>query len=64
MAKECAVTGKSVQVGRRVSHSNRKTLRRFSPALTVKRVFNKTTGKFEKMMLSNKGLKTLTKRMK
>lgn len=64
MAKCCAITGKHVSVGRNVSHSNRKTLRRFRPNMTYKKVFNPKTKKFEKMMISAKGLKTLQKRMK
>jgi len=31
MARKCPVTGKGVQVGHNVSHSNRKTKRRFLP---------------------------------
>jgi len=33
MARRCPVTGKGVQVGHNVSHSNRKTKRRFLPNL-------------------------------
>jgi large subunit ribosomal protein L28 len=33
MARKCAVTGKGVQVGHNVSHSNIKTKRRFLPNL-------------------------------
>jgi large subunit ribosomal protein L28 len=33
MARKCAVTGKGVQVGHNVSHSNVKTKRRFLPNL-------------------------------
>ena len=33
MARRCAVTGKSVQVGNNVSHANNKTKRRFLPNL-------------------------------
>jgi len=62
--KKCAITGKSFSVGRNVSHSNRKTLRRFKPNMTTKRVFNPKTGKFEKMLISAKGLRVLQKKMK
>ncbi|MBI5152832.1 50S ribosomal protein L28 [Candidatus Peregrinibacteria bacterium] len=64
MAKKCVITGKKFSVGRNVSHSNRKTLRRFKPNMTVKRIFNPATGKMEKMLISAKGLKTLQKKMK
>ena len=33
MARECAVCAKKVAFGHRVSHSNRKTLRRWEPNL-------------------------------
>ena len=33
MARRCPITGKGVQVGNNVSHSNRKTKRRFLPNL-------------------------------
>ena len=33
MSRKCPVTGKGVQVGNNVSHSNRKTKRRFLPNL-------------------------------
>ena len=33
MSRVCALTGKSVQFGHNVSHSNRKTNRRFQPNL-------------------------------
>ena len=33
MARKCPITGKGVQVGNNVSHSNRKTKRRFLPNL-------------------------------
>lgn len=35
MARKCPVTGKGVQVGHNVSHSNVKTKRRFLPNLQV-----------------------------
>ena len=38
MAKKCEMTGKGVQVGHRVSHSNIKTKHRFLPNLQKKTV--------------------------
>jgi len=63
MSRICKITGKKASVGRSVSHSNRKTLRKFSPNLLKKKVFNPKTGKFEKMTISAKGLKILQKKM-
>jgi len=64
MSRVCQVTGKKPSVGRNVSHSNRKTIRRFLPNLKKKKVFNPKTRKFEMMTISTKGLKTLQKGMK
>jgi len=64
MSKVCEVTGKKPSVGHKVSHSNRKTLRRFLPNLMTKKIFNPKTGKWEKMRISTQGLRTLSKRLK
>jgi large subunit ribosomal protein L28 len=39
MSRVCQLTGKSVMVGNNVSHSNRKTKRRFYPNLITKKFF-------------------------
>jgi large subunit ribosomal protein L28 len=44
MARKCAVTGKGVQVGHNVSHSNRKTKRRFLPNLQRTSVLSDVLG--------------------
>jgi len=64
MSRVCQVTGKKPSVGRMVSHSHRKTIRRFLPNLMKKKIFNLATGKFETMKVSKKGLKILQKRTK
>lgn len=64
MARICQVTGKRPRSGNNVSHSNRKTKRRFIPNIQKKKIYNPETGEFEKLQLSAKGLKTLIKRMK
>ena len=63
MAKVCQVTGKRPSAGCNVSHSHRKTKRRFLPNLMKKKVFNPETGKVEKMTISAKGIKILQKKM-
>ncbi|MBV8089124.1 MAG: 50S ribosomal protein L28 [Alphaproteobacteria bacterium] len=45
MARKCAVTGKGVQVGHNVSHSNIKTKRRFLPNLQRTSVLSDTLGR-------------------
>ena len=44
MARKCVVTGKGVQVGHNVSHSNVKTKRRFLPNLQRTSVLSDTLG--------------------
>jgi large subunit ribosomal protein L28 len=44
MARRCTVTGKGVQVGHNVSHSNIKTKRRFLPNLQRTSVLSDTLG--------------------
>jgi len=44
MARRCPVTGKGVQVGHNVSHSNRKTKRRFLPNLQRTSVLSDVLG--------------------
>jgi len=44
MARKCIITGKGVQVGHNVSHSNIKTKRRFLPNLQRTSVFSDTLG--------------------
>ncbi len=63
MSRVCKLTGKKPSVGNNVSHSNRKTKRRFLPNLMKKKVYNPETGKVEKMVISAKGLRILKKRM-
>ena len=44
MARKCIITGKGVQVGHNVSHSNIKTKRRFLPNLQRTSVLSDTLG--------------------
>jgi large subunit ribosomal protein L28 len=44
MARRCTVTGKGVQVGHNVSHSNVKTKRRYLPNLQQTSVLSDTIG--------------------
>ncbi|MBT3704407.1 50S ribosomal protein L28 [Candidatus Peregrinibacteria bacterium] len=63
MSRVCKLTGKKPSSGNNVSHSNRKTKRRFLPNLMKKKVYNPETGKVEKMVISAKGLRILKKKM-
>ncbi len=64
MSKVCQVTGKRPSSGHNVSHSNRKTKRRFLPNMLTKKVLNPKTGKVEKIKVSAHGLRILNKKMK
>ena len=63
MARICPLTGKKPSTGNNVSHSQRKTKRRWLPNLVVKRIFDPFTGRIVKMRISTNALRTLTKFM-
>ena len=53
MARKCVVTGKGVQVGHNVSHSNIKTKRRFLPNLQRTSVLSDTLGRIRLRMTTS-----------
>jgi large subunit ribosomal protein L28 len=61
MARKCPVTGKGVQVGHNVSHSNIKTKRRFLPNLQRTSVLSDTLGSV-RMRVSAAALRTIEHR--
>jgi large subunit ribosomal protein L28 len=65
MSRVCQVTGKSILAGNNVSHSNRKTRRRFLPNLQTHRFWVPGTGdqkgRFIKLVVSHKGMRTIDK---
>jgi large subunit ribosomal protein L28 len=61
MVKVCAVMGKKPSTGNKVSHSNIKTKRRFLPNLMKKTFHDPETGKAFRVLISAKGIKTVTK---
>lgn len=60
MAKVCDLTGKKPITGNHVSHSNRKTKRRFLPNLHVKR-FIPETGEWVTLKVSAAAIRTISK---
>ena len=60
--KRCAITGKSVMYGNNVSHSHKKTRRRFEANLHVKRFYLPEEKRWVKLLVSARGLKTIAKR--
>jgi large subunit ribosomal protein L28 len=61
MAKVCDLTGKRPHVGNSVSHSNRKTKRRFLPNLQTKKVFIPELDGYVILKLSTSALRTMDK---
>jgi large subunit ribosomal protein L28 len=62
MSRRCELTGKSVLVGHKVSHSNRKTKRRFLPNLLNVTLASETLGRAVRMRVSANALKTVDHR--
>ncbi len=60
--KVCEITGKVAQVGNNVSHSNRKTKRRFNPNLKIKRFWSEEEGRWITLKVSAAGMKTINKK--
>lgn len=61
MAK-CQLTGKARMRKNLVSHSNRKTPRVSKANIQTKRIFNPETGQFERMTVSTRALRTLSRK--
>ncbi len=61
MSRVCQVTGKSVMSGNNVSHSNRKTRRRFLPNLQAHRFWIPGEKRFIRLVVSHKGMRTIDK---
>lgn len=62
MSRRCELTGKAAQVGHKVSHSNRKTKRRFLPNLLNVTVLSDTLGRAVRLRMSANALKTIDHR--
>jgi len=62
MARRCELTGKSVLVGHRVSHSNRKTKRRFLPNLLNVTLMSDALGRSIRLRICANALKTVDHR--
>ncbi len=58
MARKCVVTGKGVQVGHNVSHSNVKTKRRFLPNLQQTSVLSDVLGSI-RLRVTAAGIRTI-----
>lgn len=61
MSKVCKLTGKKPISGHNVSHSNRKTKRRFVPNIQKKKFFVPETGNFVTLRVSTSAMRTINK---
>lgn len=62
MSRVCQLTGKSVMVGNNVSHSNRKTKRRFLPNLVTKKFYLPEEDRTITLKISTSALRTISKK--
>jgi large subunit ribosomal protein L28 len=62
MSRRCDLTGKSAQVGHKVSHSNIKTKRRFLPNLLNVTLISDALGRSFKLRVSANALRTIDHR--
>jgi large subunit ribosomal protein L28 len=62
MSRVCQVTGKKALVGNKVSHSNRKSKRRFEVNLHTKRFWLEDEKRWIKLRVSSRGMKIIDKR--
>lgn len=59
MSRICQVTGAKVAFGRNISHSHRRTPRRFDANITRKRYWVPSLGRHVTLRLSTRGIKTV-----
>ncbi len=62
MSRVCQLTGKSVMVGNNVSHSNRKTKRKFYPNLVSKKFYLPEEDRYITLKISTSALRTINKK--
>ena len=62
MSRRCELTGKTAQVGHKVSHSNRKTKRRFLPNLVNVTMASDALGRTVRLRISTNAMKTVDHR--
>ena len=62
MARVCEVTGKTPQLGNRVSHANNKTRRRFLPNLHYRKFWVESEKRWVRLRLTNAALRTIDRK--
>ncbi|EFL27428.1 ribosomal protein L28 [Streptomyces himastatinicus ATCC 53653] len=59
MSAHCQLTGRQPGFGQKISHSHRRTKRRFDPNIQRKRYWLPSEGRHVRLTLSTKGIKTV-----
>lgn len=62
MARQCALTGKKPLTGNHVSHSKRRVKRVQKPNLQMKRIFVPELGRFVRIKMSVRAMRTVNKK--
>ena len=62
MSRVCQLTGKKVIVGNNVSHSNKKTKRKFYPNLQLKKFYIPETDDYITLKISTSAIRTINKK--
>lgn len=62
MSKICEITGKTAQSGNNVSHSNRRTKRKFNLNLKTKRFWSEDENRWVTLKVTAAGIKTINKK--
>jgi large subunit ribosomal protein L28 len=62
MSRICQITGKKAIVGNNVSHSKRRTKRRFYPNLFVKRYYLPEEDRWISLKISTSGIRLINKK--
>lgn len=62
MSSRCQVTGAEPSFGKNISHSHRRTSRRFDPNIQRKRFYVPSLGRTVRLDVSARGLKVIDKR--
>ncbi len=59
MSQHCQLTGRAPRFGNQISHSHRRTRRRFNPNIQTKRYWLPGENRFVRLRLSAKGIRTV-----
>ena len=62
MSQSCQDTGAVPRFGKSVSHSHRRTSRRFDPTVQTKRYFVPSLGRTVRLRVSTRGMRTIDRR--